>query len=152
MSDLHQGIAFILGNNLAGRKVDIYPELQVIDEPEQLKFQGTLEMEPTDIYLACVITRSAAHKARNNEEMKKIELSQFNDISPQAESLNTVTNDMSQKSLRAHHCQLMTDQKNDPELCSLADEAFSSEEASDVATYYYDSVGVLMMNGDRLQH
>ena len=45
-----QGIAFILGNNLAGGKVNLNPELQVIDEPEQL------ENGHTDIYPACVVT------------------------------------------------------------------------------------------------
>jgi len=29
-----QGIAFILGNKLAGGKVNVGPELQVVDEPE----------------------------------------------------------------------------------------------------------------------
>ena len=40
--------------------------------------------------------------------------------------------------------QLMTDQKNDLELCRIADEAFSSEEASDVGICYYDNDGILM--------
>ena len=36
---LIKGITFILGNNLADGKVDVNPELQVIDEPEQPKFR-----------------------------------------------------------------------------------------------------------------
>jgi len=40
--------------------------------------------------------------------------------------------------------QLMTDQKKDPELCKLADEAFSLEKTSEVGTCYYDNDGVLM--------
>ena len=32
-----QGIAFIMGNDLAGGKDDMHPELQVVDEPEQPK-------------------------------------------------------------------------------------------------------------------
>ena len=39
--------------------------------------------------------------------------------------------------------QLMTDQNNDPELCKLADKAFSSEEASDVGICYYDNEKVV---------
>ena len=44
------GIAFIMGNDLAGGKADLHPELQVVDEPEQPKPQESLEKEPTDIY------------------------------------------------------------------------------------------------------
>ena len=40
--------------------------------------------------------------------------------------------------------QLIADQKNDPELCKLAEEAFGSEEESDVGTCYYCSEGILM--------
>ena len=54
-----QGIAFILGNDLAGGKVNLNPELQVIDEPEQ---QLSLENEQTDIYPACVVTQLAARE------------------------------------------------------------------------------------------
>ena len=38
-----QGIAFIMGNDLAGGKVNLHPELQVVDEPEQPKPQESLE-------------------------------------------------------------------------------------------------------------
>jgi len=54
-----QGIAFVLGNDLAGGKVNVNPELQIMDEPE------TVEAESKDIYPACVVTRSAARRARD---------------------------------------------------------------------------------------
>ena len=40
--------------------------------------------------------------------------------------------------------QLIADQKNDPELCKLAEEAFGSEEELDVGTCYYCNEGILM--------
>ena len=79
---------------MAGGKVDLHPELQVVDEPEQPKLQASLETELTDIYPACVVSRYAARKARDNEEMKKTVLPQSNEISPQEQSLDTVVADL----------------------------------------------------------
>ena len=84
-----QGIAFIMGNNLAGVKVDLHPELQVVHEPKQPKPQESLEKEPTDIYLVCVVTRPAAHKARDSKGMMTSHIS-----NTQAESLDMVTTDV----------------------------------------------------------
>ena len=143
-----QGIAFIMGNDLAGGKVDLHPELLVVDEPEQPKPQESLE--PTDIYPACVVTRSAAHKARGSKGMATSDVS-----NTQAESLDMVTTvvqprkevgrvlEVAQSSPLSRE-QLIADQKNDPELCKLAEEAFGSEEESDVGTCYYCSEGILI--------
>ena len=84
-----QGIAFIMGNDLAGGEVNLHPELQVEDEPEQPKPQESLEKEPTDTYLACVVTRSAAHKARASEGMTTSDVSKT-----QAELLDMVATDV----------------------------------------------------------
>jgi len=43
-----QWIAFIFGDDLAGGTVDVNPDLQVIDEPEQPKLSGTVESGSTD--------------------------------------------------------------------------------------------------------
>ena len=145
-----QGIAFIMGNDLAGDEVDLQPELQVEDEPKQHKPQESLEKEPIDIYLACVVTRSTARKARASEGMTTSDVS-----NTQVESLDMVTTDVqprkevervpevAQNSLLSKE-QLIVDQKNDPELCKLAEEAFGTEEESDVGTCYYCSEGILM--------
>jgi len=106
-----QDIAFILGNDLAGGKVNVNPELQVMDEPK------TVEVESKDIYPACVVTRSAAaRKVRD-----KGEVSQSDDARFQTELEVTDENEvmripeMTQNSPLSRE-QLMTDQKNDPEL------------------------------------
>ena len=88
-----QGITFILGNDLAGGKVDVNPELQVIDEPEQPKFQGVLETESIDIFPACVMTRFVARKARGNDELTETVVPQSNNTSSQTEP---VTADMNE--------------------------------------------------------
>ena len=145
-----QGIVFIVGNDLAGGKVDLHPELQVVDKPEQPRPQESLEKEPTDIYPACVVTRSAAHNARGSKGMTTSDVS-----NTQAESLYMVTTDVQprkevQRVLKVAQSsplsreQLTSDQKNDPELCKLAEEAFGSEKESDVGTCYYCSEGVLI--------
>ena len=142
-----QGITF---NNLAGGKVDLHPKLQVVDVPEQPKPQESLEKEPTDIYPACVVTRSAACKTRGSKRVMTSDVS-----NTQAESLDMVTTDVQPRkevervpevaqSSPLSTEQLIVDQKNDSELCKLAEEAFGSEEESDVGRCYYCSDGILM--------
>ena len=112
-----------MGNDLAGGKVDLHPKLQVVDEPEQPKPQESLEKEPTDIYLECVVTRSAARKARGSKGTTTSDVS-----NTQAESLDMVTTDVHPrkkvervpkvaKSSPLSREQLNADQKNDSELC-----------------------------------
>ena len=87
--------------------------------------------------------------------MKKTIQLQSSEISAPEESLDTVNMDVpspkeivvvADKDISSplSRGQLMTEQKNDPELCKLADEAFSLEEVSEVGTCYYDNDGVLM--------
>ena len=49
------GVEFILGNDLAGSKVDVQPELQVIDKPEP---QGLSVAETTTVFPSCEVTRA----------------------------------------------------------------------------------------------
>ena len=113
-----QGIAFIMGNDLAGGKVVLHPELQVVDEPQQPKPQEPLE-EPTDIYPVCV---STARKARGSKGMTTSGVS-----NTQVESLDMVTTDVQPRkeveripevtqSSPLSREQLIADQKNDSEL------------------------------------
>ena len=87
--------------------------------------------------------------------MKKPVQLQSSEIGAPEESLDTINTDVPNLkeavvvadrdiSSPLSRGQLMTDWKNDPELCKLADEAFSLEEASQVGTSYYDNDGVLM--------
>jgi len=137
-----QGITLLLGNDFAGGKVNVNPELQVVDEP---KLQGMVETESTDIYPACVVTRSAARRARNNGE---VVVSQSDDSRSQTERPVADENDMRIPEMTPNSPllreQLIIDQKNDPELCQIASEALSSDEAPDVRTCYYDNDGILM--------
>ena len=130
--------------------VDLHPELQVVDELEQPKPQESLEKEPTDICPAYVVTRSAACKARGSKGMMTSDVS-----NTQAESLDMVTTDVQPRkevervpevaqSSPLSREQLFVGQKNDSELCKLAEEVFGSEEESDVSRCYYCSDGILM--------
>ena len=71
------GVEFILGNDLARSKVDLQPELQVIDDPEELEPQGFSVAVKSTIFPSCVVTRAAAQRARDSKEKAK-ELSDFN--------------------------------------------------------------------------
>ena len=144
-----QGIAFIMGNDLAGGRIDLHPELQVVDEPEGTKHTESLEKDPTDVYPACVVTRSAARKARCPEGMRPGE------VPSSVESPDVAVADMlsgkeaervpeAAQSSPLSREQLIADQKEDPELCKLSDNALSSAEALNVPICYYDSEGVLM--------
>ena len=62
-----EGIDLILGNDLAGNKVNLQPELQVMDEPEPEPPNG--EMPIT--FPACVVTRAAARRARDSQETEE---------------------------------------------------------------------------------
>jgi len=137
-----QGIALLLGNDLAGGKVNVNPELQVIDEP---KLQGMVETESTDIYPACVVTRSAARRARDNSEVNEVVVSQSDDSRSQTERAVADENDVRIPEMTSNSpLSREQHQKNDLELCQIASEALSSDEASDVGTCYCDNDGILM--------
>ena len=65
------GVGFILGNDLAGSKVDLQPELQVVDDPEELEPQELSAAETAAVFPPCVVTRAAAQRARDGKEEVK---------------------------------------------------------------------------------
>ena len=56
---LLQGVEFILGNDLAGSRVDLQPELQLINDPEESE-QGLSVVDSVTMFPSCVVTRAAA--------------------------------------------------------------------------------------------
>ena len=148
-----EGIDFILGNDLAGSKVNVQPELQVMDEPEP-EPQGLADGE-ISMFPACVVTRAAARRARDSREMEELNGAagrkgnqddgaatlRPNDGISRESSVDTGEVSGSSSLSRT---QLMADQKNDSELCQLAENAASVDEASSMATCYYDDSGILM--------
>ena len=142
-----EGIDFILGNDLAGSRVNLQPELQVVDEPEQ--------DETARLFPSCVVTKSAARRARYRQEVGKPSGSNHRmdylgdgdtTLPPgngncRRSSVDALEGTGSSSLSRA---QLVADQKNDYELCQLAENAASMDEASGMATCYYNDSGILM--------
>ena len=52
------GVGFILDNDFAGSKVDLQPELQVVDDPEELEPQELSAAETAVVFPSCVVTRA----------------------------------------------------------------------------------------------
>ena len=97
------------------------------------------------------MTRSAAHKARDNGDLNNAVVSPSDDCRSQTELVVANENDVEKIPEMALNSplsreQLITDQKNDPEQCQIASKAFGSDEVPDVGTcyYYYNSDGILM--------
>ena len=149
-----EGVDFILGNDLAGSRVKLQPELQVVDEPVPDP-QGLSVDETTIVFPSCVMTRAAARRARDSKEVEEPSGSSRRKDCPDdgsvilppgdgncmRSSVHTLEGTGSSSLSRA---QLIADQKNDCELCRLAENAASVDEASDMATCYYNDSGILM--------
>ena len=56
---------------MAGSKVDLQPELQVVDDPEELEPQELSAAETAAVFPSCVVTRAAAQRARDGKEEVK---------------------------------------------------------------------------------
>ena len=61
-----KGVTLILGNDLAGNKVQ--SNLQVVNSPKQAVHPPPIADVPSDVYPACVVTRAAARRAQEQEK------------------------------------------------------------------------------------
>ena len=134
-----KGISLLLGNDLAGGKVESL--VQMTSEPSTTDKMS--EDETTDLYPSCAVTRAMAKKALEVDS-SCIDLSetfvghQDQNISDQRESSDEKSD------LSLSRAQLIAEQENDPEIKDLASKALSQEELDNVPVGYYLKDGVLM--------
>ena len=141
---------------MAESKVDLQPELQVVDDPEELESQKLAAAETAAVFPSCVVTRDAAQRTRDEKEEAKEpnDFSSKDNSSPCSVDTTISVNDINARknveeipeatvSSLLSRAQLIADQRNDPELCKLAEDAVSTEEASGMATCYYKDSGIL---------
>ena len=99
------------------------------------------------VFPSCVVARAAARRARDESSRRKNCPGDGSTTLPPGDgncmrnSVDTMEGTGSSSLSRA---QLIADQKNDSELCQLAENAASVDEASGMATCYYSDSGILM--------
>ena len=144
------GVSLILGNDLAGGRVQ--PDPQVISNPNSL-FSANEGL--TQTFPACVVTRAAACRAQaqansdsNSESITPGGTSQAKDP-VQTEHIEQQTVNESQSPVEdsdfsISHGQLIREQESDEEIFQLAKYAVNETEASQEGQCFYWKSGVLM--------
>ena len=170
-----KGVSLILGNDLAGGKVQ--PDLQVISNTEQILCSRPTTDGVSDTFPACVVTRAAARRAQaqqncaptnqpdtgsdEGDDQAEDNLSIAQDVLDQAVESQSVLQDRGDQNdddrgtvqdagnLPVSSRQLIADQESDQEVNQLAQFAVSEEEAGHQAQCFYLKSGVLMRSGDQ---
>ena len=113
-----EGISLLLGNDLAGDKVTVEP--QVVDIPITEKNTAKLEEEFPDIFPACVVTRSMTAKTdksnHDNPSVRKIS-SHIGDPSSNNETSKTKVSDSFGPDSIISRMKLIEEQEKDQNIC-----------------------------------
>ena len=152
-----KGVHLLLGNDLAGDKVVVNPLLTstpCVDQPPD-----PIEQEIPDLYPSCAVTRAMAKKAKQNDGMQDIALTDtligqsFNDeisnsLSPSQSDIQadfdtsrsntdlspSISNDQGHDQMsRSQLCK----EHRDPEISTLFERALDEKEISQVPVCYY---------------
>lgn len=165
-----EGVAFILGNDLAGGKLLLNPEVTVIPFPEQ---SGELEQEYPGVFSVCAVTRAMAERGKRDlsagEEddidlsdsfLTKVDSDTSSSVlfsppadsvpdSPPAESapsfvsLAAISPEKDLK-LNMSREQLIVEQKRDQSLSPLFEAAVLGDEIENMSTGYFVKDDALM--------
>ena len=143
------GIQLLLGNDLAGERVTVNPIMT--NKPCSIPISTVVEQEIPNLYPSCAVTRAMA-KQQKLENNKRDELESSYDLSDtflthlfESSSAKTqgIKNDTTDtKSLSTSN--LINEQKNDPEIAVLIQQAFDEREISDQAMGYFIKNDILM--------
>ena len=143
------GIQLLLGNDLAGERVTVNPIMT--NKPCSIPISTVVEQEIPNLYPSCAVTRAMA-KQQKLENNKRDELESSYDLSDsflthlfENSSAKTqgIKNDATDtKSLSTSN--LINEQKNDPEIAILIQQAFDEREISDQAMGYFIKNDILM--------
>ncbi|XP_072180884.1 uncharacterized protein [Diadema setosum] len=151
------GVALILGNDLAGDKVTI-PVVSAVPLDKEGNETAALVQEFPEVFPACVVTRSMSRKSEESEmkasqgdiglEGSFVCRSDDVEVSKPAASKSHEIGDESQpvdeNEIGLNKSSLIDAQKNDPQLVALCDSALAEEEALSERTCYYVKGDVLM--------
>ena len=160
-----KGVHLLLDNDLAGDKVVVDPLLTSTPSVDQPPYP--IEQEIPDLYPSCAVTSAKAKKAKLNQGMQDIDLTDtligqsFNDeisnsLSPSQSDIQTdfdtsisnidlslsISNDQGHDQLS--RSQLCTEQHSDPEISPLFERALDENKISQVPVCYYVKNGILM--------
>ena len=126
------GIHFLLGNDLAGDKVDVAP--LVVDSPVAEAQTEALEDEFPGLFPACVVTRAQSRKAASDlgESEKVVDTGVF-----LAETFFKDLGSDVDSDLGLNHGALVEQQRADPELCQIRQQAMTEAEIGDVPGGFY---------------
>ena len=143
------GIQLLLGNDLAGERVTVNPIMT--NKPCSIPISTVVEQEIPNLYPSCAVTRAMA-KQQKLENNKRDELESSYDLSDtfltqlfESSSAKTqgIKNDATDtKGLSTSN--LINEQKNDPEIAVLIQQAFDEREISDQAMGYFIKNDILM--------
>ena len=128
------GIHLLLGNDLAGSKVNVDPILS--DKPIISQSPDPIEDIIPDLYPSCAVTRAMRKRQQNSENAHDLNISDtflpklFNDSRENNEALSTSN--------------LITEQQNDPEISVLIKHAPDEADAADDPICYFMKNGMLM--------
>ena len=160
-----KGITLLLGNDLAGGKVN--PSIHLVSKPSTIDENINAEDENHDLYPACAVTRAMAKKASEDNEdllqddfnLSETFMGQLDNIAYHPLSMDSSSstpksnssrcNKTSQESgkfedLSLSRNQLILEQEKDPDISSLIDKALPEDEIKKVPVGYYVKNNVLM--------
>ena len=150
-----KGVTLILGNDLAGNKVQ--SNLEVVNSSKQALHSPPMADGSSEVHPACVVTRAAARRAQEQE--KDLPMSQpvtpADNVLNQVQERQSTSQDVGKRdkgdvlthnvdNLSVSRRQLIADQKSDQEVNQLARFAVDEEEADNQAQCLYFKSGVLM--------
>ena len=150
-----KGVHLLLGNDLAGDKVVVNPNIGQTDDP--------IEQEIPDLYPSCAVTRAMAKKAIlkdsnfdtdltdtfigqyfNNEIKKSLDPSLSDTQTDSSMSCHSSPRSNDQGHDTLSKSQLIQEQQTDPEISKLIFRALTENEISEVPMCYYIKNGILM--------
>ncbi|CAL9707779.1 unnamed protein product [Knipowitschia caucasica] len=140
------GVSVIMGNDLAGGRVLVTPEVTPV--PILSTRPDALAQTYPDVFTACAVTRAAAKREKDEND---VDLSDSFLCGPEVDSdsqrneTSVCGTDLTAASdFRLSRKQLIDNQKSDVSLARLFDEAVKSEGADSMSTGYFIRDGILM--------
>ena len=149
-----EGIALLLGNDLAGDKVVVNPLVASIPRVDEKTEK--LEQEFPGIFPACVTTRGMKKKALEAEQSddNNIDLSetfwsdlnqgQYNKSRGKSKVIQERSQETNDNKILTAKKQLILDQENDPEISNLIQRAVGENEVNTKPVCFYKQDGVLL--------
>jgi hypothetical protein len=128
------GIHLILGNDLAGSKVNIDPILS--DKPIISQSPDPIEDIIPNLYPSCAVTRAMSKQQLNSQDADDVDISDT--------FLPTLLDNSRENSEKFSTSNLITEQQNDPDISVLIQHATDETDAANDPICYFMKDGILM--------